>query len=355
MDRVSQIFLLCYTIFMTIAGQYGFGQSESAISREALSKAMIFESVGQTFSVVAMVTAKCSLGLFYLRLLSRTWHRAVIWGSMLWIACATIVSVLVFWLDCTPPAYFWDDTIPWGQCRIDPVPVAYVLAVSCVVIDFVFAVLPWIFIWKLQINIREKIVFLVSMSLGATAGACGIKRTLELPELEGFSNYLDDTVGLFIWSAAETAVTMICIGIPLCRPLCRNFLDRFILPDNRGFSRHGAKPYALYSIGGRTLHPHCQSRGGRSREAARDQDRGSVSEGKIGLGGLYTETYALCDNVWSKSSDAEMGCDEAQEEGKSHTCGAGAQMICITEEFFVTSSSPTTLTPLSFPSATHLN
>ncbi len=33
-----------------------------------------------------------------------------------------------------------------------------------------------------------------------------------------FKLELEDTVGLIVWSAAEIAVTMICIGIPVCRP-----------------------------------------------------------------------------------------------------------------------------------------
>lgn len=34
------------------------------------------------------------------------------------------------------------------------------------IVDFFFAIFPWFFIWGLQMNKREKIVILSSMSMG---------------------------------------------------------------------------------------------------------------------------------------------------------------------------------------------
>ncbi|KAM5369394.1 hypothetical protein ACJZ2D_009008 [Fusarium nematophilum] len=57
------------------------------------------------------------------------------------------------------------------------------------------------------------------------AAAFGAKRATEIPKLLT-DNYLKDSAGLIVWSAAEMAVTMICIGIPVCRPLYKNYIDR---------------------------------------------------------------------------------------------------------------------------------
>lgn len=40
------------------------------------------------------------------------------------------------------------------------------IAVLCVLVDFFFALFPWLFIWSLRMNKREKIVILLSLSLG---------------------------------------------------------------------------------------------------------------------------------------------------------------------------------------------
>lgn len=36
----------------------------------------------------------------------------------------------------------------------------------CAAVDFYFAILPWIFIWKLQMKFKEKMIIASSLSLG---------------------------------------------------------------------------------------------------------------------------------------------------------------------------------------------
>ncbi|KAK4033041.1 hypothetical protein C8A01DRAFT_40508 [Parachaetomium inaequale] len=220
--------LVCYTATTTVAAHYGFGQNMAdIIDVEDLVKAILFEAIGQTFAVVGMAVAKWSLGLFLLRLVTKAWHKVAIWVTMGSLMAASISVCFVFWLQCTPPAYLYDRRIPGGYCHINTTPVSFTLCILCVLADFFFALFPWLFLWNLQMNQREKMIIALSLSLGLFAGACGIKRTVEVPSLSS-ANYLNDTVGLIVWSAAEIAVTMICIGIPICRPLYKHWLDRLL-------------------------------------------------------------------------------------------------------------------------------
>lgn len=68
-------------------------------------------------------------------------------------------------------------------------------------------------------------------------------------------NLTEDTVGLIIWSAAEIAVTMVCIGIAICRPLYKNVLDTIISKGSSGYGRHNEEPppLALHTIGGSAM------------------------------------------------------------------------------------------------------
>ncbi|GAB1319258.1 Integral membrane protein pth11 [Madurella fahalii] len=260
------VLLLCYTIFTTISAHYGFGQNMADIPiLDDLIDAILFEAIGQTFAVVGMAVAKWSLGLFLLRLVTQGWHKVAIWIMMCSLMGASISVCFVFWLQCTPPAYLWDRRIPGGYCHIDTTPVSLTLCILCVLADFFFALFPWLFLWNLQMNQREKIVIAASMSLGLIAGACGIKRTVEVPNLIS-QNYLKDTVGLIVWSAAEIAVTMICIGIPVCRPLYKRFLDKISTngTGSGGYKKHsvgggrsgrsgGGPRYGLRTFGGSTM------------------------------------------------------------------------------------------------------
>ncbi|KAI1772200.1 hypothetical protein F4818DRAFT_454079 [Hypoxylon cercidicola] len=184
------VFLLLYTTFTTISAQYGFGQNMWDIKNEDDQvKAVLNEAIGQTFAVLGMAIAKWSLGLFILRIDNQRWQRVCIW--------------------CTPPAYLWDRRIEGGFCQVNATPVSLLLSsqcsnleyvkprtslkletlVTCVLVDFFFAVFPWFLLWKLRMNRQEKILILTSMSFGVIAGACGIKRSLQVGGLSS-PNYL---------------------------------------------------------------------------------------------------------------------------------------------------------------------
>ncbi|KAK2035826.1 hypothetical protein LZ31DRAFT_620220 [Colletotrichum somersetense] len=244
--------LLCfYTLFTTISAHYGFGQNMNDIQDpDHQAMALLFEAIGQTFAVVGMAVAKCSLGLFLLRLVPTLLYKWIIWISMLCLLIASFSTCLVFWFQCSPPRYLWDRETPGGHCPIDSTPVSLILCVLCVIVDFLYAALPWFFIWTLQMSKKEKGTILLSLSLGVIAGVCGIKRTLEVPSLSSH-NYLKDTVYLIVWSGAEIAVTMICIAIPVCRPLYNQYIKKSTIGKSSGYKRQGdGLGLALDTIGG---------------------------------------------------------------------------------------------------------
>ncbi|KAF9877444.1 hypothetical protein CkaCkLH20_05144 [Colletotrichum karsti] len=284
------ILLVLYTTFTTFSAHYGFGQSLRDIpDPDDAVQAILFEAIGQTFAVVGMAVAKWSLGLFLLRLVNKKWHKIVIWISMGCLMGASISTCFVFWLQCTPPSYLWDRRIPGGFCSVDSTPVSMLLCILCVTVDFFYAVFPWFFIWSLQMNSREKIVVLGSLSLGIFAGACGIKRTIEVPQLSS-SDYLNDTVGLIVWSAAEIAVTMICIGIPVCRPLYKRYLEKLTSRDSDKYPEHSeGASYGLRTFGGAPMHPGQQVKDDEGSDGA---DSITKTERKLGFGGPFTKSYA---------------------------------------------------------------
>ncbi|KAF5007139.1 hypothetical protein FDECE_6525 [Fusarium decemcellulare] len=280
-------FLVFYTIFTTVAAKYGFGQNMTDIKvPDDLVNAILFEAIGQTFAVVGMAVAKWSLGLFLLRLVKQQWHQIAIWVSMACLMGASISTCFVFWLQCTPPKYLWDRRIT-GRCHIDSTPVSMLLCILCVIVDFFYAIFPWLFIWSLQMNTREKIVILASLSLGVIAGACGIKRTIEVPALSS-ANYLKDTVGLIVWSAAEIAVTMICIGIPVCRPLYKKYLDKWTSRDASNYREQSeGGTYPLRTFGGSTMRA-----GPKDDDTSDGGDSITKAERKLGIGGPFNKAYA---------------------------------------------------------------
>ncbi|KAE8147818.1 hypothetical protein BDV25DRAFT_159523 [Aspergillus avenaceus] len=216
------IFLLLYTTFCTVAGTHGFGQPISALTIDEAVQAIYTEMIGQTFAVLGMAIAKLSLGIFLLRIVVKPWHRISIWISMTSLSVVSVMTAIIFWIQRLPSESIYDPRVP-GRTVVTVTPFSVLLGSWCAVVDFYFAILPWIFIWELNMRFKEKMTIAISLSLGFIAGICGIVRTIELGGLSS-SNYTEDTVPLIIWSAVELAVTLICVGIPTVRPLYRRIV-----------------------------------------------------------------------------------------------------------------------------------
>lgn len=129
-----------------MSANYGFGQNMFEIEDvEDAVRAVLLEVIGQTFAIIGMAVAKCSLGLFLLRLVSvnMIWHRMAIWATMAGLMLTSISVVFVYWLQCTPPAYLWDHRIRGGFCHINSVPAAFTLSSTYVPTEEVGSTTMW--------------------------------------------------------------------------------------------------------------------------------------------------------------------------------------------------------------------
>lgn len=63
-------------------------------------------------------------------------------------------------------------------------------------------------------------------------------------------------MGLIAWTAAEMTVTMICIGIPVCRPLWKQCFNKWTTRgDSKPREPNSAGSFPLQTIGGNTSRP----------------------------------------------------------------------------------------------------
>ncbi|KAL6799552.1 hypothetical protein GGI42DRAFT_327830 [Trichoderma sp. SZMC 28013] len=230
--NASFVTLLTYDIMMTIASMYGFGRNIDdvialkgpVVGMESVTRAILYSAIGQTILVFGTILCKTSMALFLVRLVPDKRNQIIIWIPNFFLATGIVASLFVFWFACHPTAFLWDRRIPDGKCPIDPGPISIYAGVWSVITDFWYAAFPWYLLWNIQMPKREKRIIAASLSLGVVAGACGIERAIQLKYL-GSPNYLKDVVGIIIWHAAEFCTTMVCIGIPVCRPLYRGWLE----------------------------------------------------------------------------------------------------------------------------------
>lgn len=155
-----------------------------------------------------------------------------------------------------------------------------------------------------------------------------------------FCSLLEVTVGLIVWSAAEIAVTMICIGIPVCRPLYKQYLDKLTSNDqSKGADVSGgpnrSHEHPLRTFGGTTMH--------RLDDDATDAySRKNISstDRKIGVKGPFNQSYAVGGRQQSpnNSSDEEILGPEFRQGHMRTRSNGQVNGIRVTEEYRVMSS-----------------
>lgn len=118
--------LLFYTIFLQVAAIYGLGQNTDTLSDDDAAKAIMWEMVGLTIAFLGMAVAKWSLGLFLLRFVLNRWQRIAIWAAMTILLFLSILTCILFWLQCLPVLAIFDQRVQ-GTCKIRILPLLQTL------------------------------------------------------------------------------------------------------------------------------------------------------------------------------------------------------------------------------------
>ncbi|ERT02453.1 uncharacterized protein SPSK_05290 [Sporothrix schenckii 1099-18] len=212
------VFFLVFSCAIQAAVRFGLGQSFWSLSLQQSSDAILWTYIANTFAITGNAMAKLTTGLFLLRVVQLRWHKVALWCLVGVTASTSAALTIMLWNQSTPVKMSWDPFRTPGHWNLQIQPMSVGLGVWSSACDFFFAAFPWLFIWSLRMQRREKIMLASSMSLGIIAGICGIIRTVVLARLNVL-NYTLTFVTYFAWAGAEIAVSMVCLAIPTLRPL----------------------------------------------------------------------------------------------------------------------------------------
>ncbi|POS69142.1 hypothetical protein DHEL01_v212464 [Diaporthe helianthi] len=253
--NIAFVLLVVYCGLITASCFYGFGLIRDDVPNPwHRSLVIILTNAGQTVVGVAVWVSKTALAFFLLRIFGACGQKtrwAIIIPPIL-LGLFVTAGLLAFWLECRPISYLWDRLNPNGVCGDTAVYLNLIAAILSFLCDFIFAALPWFALRNIQ-------------------SACGIMRAVKLPSMsEG--EYMRDRATLLIWHAAELTVTMVAIGIPVCRPLWKGWVSR-LLPGGQGIQIYSASDF---SGGQRTIggSERWASKGGDSKQGSK-QRKGS--------------------------------------------------------------------------------
>ncbi|KAK8045876.1 hypothetical protein PG996_013940 [Apiospora saccharicola] len=209
---IAFLLMIASDAVITVAVGKGFGRED--LDEDAKYNTIFWRDLGQSNALVATAAAKASVGFFMIRLVIVRWQKVLISMAMGALGATCILMAIFTWAACTPVEFSWDDRIPGGTC-MNTVPLGVAMGriklmnlnpqtVGTVFIDLLFAVLPWNFVWKLNMSRKDKLIIAGSLSLGLLAAVAGIIR---ITYVRGVREVDYDVI---IWSQVEIAVTMIC-------------------------------------------------------------------------------------------------------------------------------------------------
>jgi hypothetical protein len=176
---------------------------------------------GQTLFVLASSFVKMSILVSYFRIApNKSMFRKLVWATFSLVFAAFLVFLVALWVQCIPISSYWtlvaadnSDCIPEG-------PPLIVQSTLNVVTDFMIYALPIPTLFRLSLPMPQRIGLIVLFSVGGVIVVAGSFRAYWVHYVlyetydatwEGFN--------IWMWTAVETNVGVICGCIPALKPL----------------------------------------------------------------------------------------------------------------------------------------
>ncbi|KAH6989350.1 hypothetical protein BKA56DRAFT_253062 [Ilyonectria sp. MPI-CAGE-AT-0026] len=216
----AMIFGIGVTVCVILSAQlYGWNihvwdlQSEQAVKGRQVSIA------AQTLFLFSSGLAKDSILVSYLRIAPKgSWLRRATYASIVLVTSLIFIFLIVLWTQCNPMKSYWTLT-GHEDCALEGPPVLG-QAITTVATDLLVCALPLPTLLKLKLPLSQRIALIVLFSLGIVVVFAASMRAY-------WSHYVTEETYdvtwegfyLWIWTAVEANLGVICGSIPALRPL----------------------------------------------------------------------------------------------------------------------------------------
>ncbi|KAJ4367472.1 hypothetical protein N0V83_007055 [Neocucurbitaria cava] len=174
----------------------------------------------QTLFVLASSTAKMSILVSYFRIApEKSLFRKLVWGTFALVVAAFVVFLVALWVQCIPISSYWKLSANHRDC-ISEGPPLVVQSTLNVVTDFMIYALPIPTLFSLSLPWSQRIGLVILFSVGGVIVVAGSFRAYWI-HYTLFETYDATWEGyqIWVWTAVETNVGVICGCIPALKPL----------------------------------------------------------------------------------------------------------------------------------------
>ncbi|KAI1100676.1 hypothetical protein F4804DRAFT_344554 [Jackrogersella minutella] len=163
---VSWILLIVSCILMSINVAAGLGKHDKDINPKIVDQLGLRNLIISSLYTVSSAWSKTSFAISLLRIATPR-LRVIIWFLIVTMNIFMHTSAVLTWVTCRPMEKLWDFTLE-GECWPSEIiiPTGIFFNAYSGFMDLILALLSWIIIIRLQINIKERIGVAVAMSMG---------------------------------------------------------------------------------------------------------------------------------------------------------------------------------------------
>ncbi|KAH8647776.1 hypothetical protein BX600DRAFT_118764 [Xylariales sp. PMI_506] len=223
----SLCFYGLYVISGMISAAHGTGRHEATLSDHDRSIALEHWWLCYIWYDMAMVFARLSIGIFFLRLTIKRIHMLMIHAIMSTTVVFGIIFLGIAVGQCTPPSYFWDKDQD-GWCINSKVLVAltYMYSASSLFSDATYAIFPLFLMRRLNMDRRTKWGLTSILGLAWIASIAVLIRFAFLYSITS-DDLTYDAVPIAVLSSCEQGLGITAGNLTTLRPLFARALHLF--------------------------------------------------------------------------------------------------------------------------------
>ncbi|KAH7128398.1 hypothetical protein B0J11DRAFT_578614 [Dendryphion nanum] len=215
-----QCLFSCYCAFIVVIGE-GLRSNTTA---EAIKRILLYVQLGEIFYILTTTLLKISLGLFFLRLLTKRWQ-VVLFNTILGVsAIYGVFYAFVAIFQCGVPDDLLDNLLHGSkQCLPDwfLLLTGYIYGSINVIADWTFVLVPIVILVESDLDKRSKVSVGIVMALGAIGSISSILRMVYLKGLLLNGSVSADAVSATMWATAEPGTGIVAASVAVLRPLFR--------------------------------------------------------------------------------------------------------------------------------------
>ncbi|KAH8653581.1 hypothetical protein BX600DRAFT_440651 [Xylariales sp. PMI_506] len=204
----------------------GLGAHEEHYNDQQAQKARQYFFLWETFYVWANVALKSAICSSILRLTQyRMVIQVILYFMMALLICTTIGTTVWLMTNCKPVQAMWDQTIPGLVCLPASATVIVGNTFSGVNIsmDWIVAILPVLMLWRVNMELKQKLVVMGVLSLGIFASCATLVRLQYMGNYLKTDDYLYGMGPVVLWTVTEEALALAAISMMAFGPLLRMF------------------------------------------------------------------------------------------------------------------------------------